>query len=65
MNRLVTVVTLAILLIGLVLIGLRDTDISVADSSIHDNEVTSSVNKVSNSSASATIMITMTGVLNK
>ena len=35
-----------------VLLGLSDTDISVADTSIPDNEVTSSI---SNSSASATI----------
>ena len=59
MKRLVTVVTIAILLIGLVLLGLSDTRISIADTSIPDNEVTSSVSKVGNSSASATITITM------
>ena len=56
MKRLVTVVTIAILLVGLVLLGSSDTRISIADTSIPDNEVTSSV---SNSSASATIVITM------
>jgi len=56
-NRLTTVVTLAILLIGVVLLGLSDTGISVADTSIPDKEVTSSVSR--NSSASATITITM------
>ena len=44
MKRLVTVVTLAILLVGLVLLGLSDTDIPVDDTSIPDNEVTSSIN---------------------
>jgi len=42
-KRLVTVVTIAILLVGLVLSGLSDTDISVADASIPDNEATNSV----------------------
>ena len=63
MKRLVTMGTLAILLIGSVSLGLADEDISVADNSIPDNEVTSSVSKAGNSSASATITITMTGVL--
>ena len=47
------------------LLGLSDTHISIADTSIPDNEVTSSVSKASNSSASATIMMTMTGALNE
>jgi len=59
MKRLVTVVTITILLVGLVLLGLSDTDISAADTSIPDNEVTSSVSKAGNPSASATITITM------
>ena len=49
----------AILLIGLVLLGISDTRISIAQTAIPDNEVTSSVSKASNSSASATITITM------
>lgn len=43
MKRLVAAVTPVILLIGLVLFGLSDTNISVADASIPDNGVTSSV----------------------
>ena len=61
MKRLVTVVTLAILLVGLVLFGLSDNFISVADTSIPDNEVVS--NEAYNSSAPAIITITRTGVL--
>jgi hypothetical protein len=64
-KRLVTVVTPAILLGGLALLGLTDTDISVVDTSVPDNDGTRSISKVSNSSASATITITMTGVLNE
>ena len=59
MKRLVTIVTLVILLVALALLGLNDTDISAADANIHDNEVTSSISKARNSSASATITITM------
>jgi len=61
-KRLVTIVTIAILLVGLVLLGLSDTDISVADTSAPYNEVASSVSKASNSSARATITITMYAV---
>ena len=43
MKRPVFLITLAILLAGLVLLGLSDTDISVADVSIPDNEATNSV----------------------
>jgi hypothetical protein len=64
-KRLVTIVTLAVLLIGLVLLGSGDKDISVADTSITDNEVAGSVSKASNSSASAAITITMTGISNE
>ena len=59
------VIILTILLVGSVLLGLSDTDISVADTSVPNNGVTSSVSKASNSSATATITITMTGVLNE
>jgi hypothetical protein len=58
-KRLVIIATLTILLVGLVLLGLSDTDISVADTSVPDNEVASGIRKASNSSASASIMITM------
>jgi hypothetical protein len=50
---------LAILLAGLILFELSDTSISFADTSAPNNEATSSISKASNSSASATIMITM------
>jgi hypothetical protein len=57
-KRLVTVITLAILVAGLVLLDLSDTDISVADTTIPDSEVTGS--EADNpDSATATIMITM------
>ena len=39
-KRLVTVVTLAILPVGLVLFDLTDTHISIADTSIPDNKIT-------------------------
>jgi len=52
-------VILAILLAGLTLFGLSDTAISIADTGVPNNETTSSISKASNSSASATITITM------
>ncbi len=60
MKRLVTVVTIAVLLAGLILLGSSDKDISVADTNIPDNEVASRVS--SNSSATAAITITMYAV---
>jgi hypothetical protein len=55
--------SLAIILAGLVLFGLSDTVISIADTaSIPDNEVTSS--EADNSSATATITITMYAMAN-
>ena len=59
MKRLLTIATLAILLGGLVLLGISDTRITIADTGIPDNDVTSSISKANNSSASATITITM------
>lgn len=47
---------------GLILLRLSDTAISIADTGIPDNDVTSSMSKASNSSASATITITMYAV---
>jgi hypothetical protein len=52
-------VVLAILLAGLVLIGLIDTVVSVHNASVSAKEITCSVSEASNSSASATITITM------
>ena len=54
--------TVVILLTALVLFGLSDTSISIADTGVPDNEVTGSVSKASNSSSSATITITMYAV---
>ena len=58
MKKLLLVI-LAILLAGLTLFGLSDTAISIADTGVPNNETTSSISKASNSSASATITITM------
>ena len=55
----------AILLVGLVLLGLSDMGISVANTGSPNNEVTTTMSKASNFSSSASIMITMTGVLNE
>jgi hypothetical protein len=53
---------LAVLLAGLVLFGLSDPSISIADTGVPDNGIASSISKASNSSASATITITMYAV---
>jgi hypothetical protein len=58
-KRLVTVATLAVLLVASILTGLGDKDVSVADTSVPNNDITSSVSKAGNSSASVTIKITM------
>ena len=65
MKRLATVVTLVLLLVGSVLLGSSDTDISIADTSVYDIETYIRLPEASNSSASATITITMTGILNE
>ena len=49
----------AILVSGLILFGLNDSDISIADTSNSNKEVTGT------SSAGATITITMTGVVDE
>jgi len=56
MRRPFVLVTLVILLAGLIIFGLSDTSISIADTGTSNNEVTSTT---SNSSASALITITM------
>ena len=58
MKRLVTIVTLTILLVGLILPDLTDLNISVADIRIPDNKITTSQSKASNSCA---IAMTMSG----
>lgn len=50
-GELVLLVILAVLPAQLALFGLSDTSISTADTSIRDNEATTSVSKASNSSA--------------
>ena len=64
MKRSFLLATLAIILAGLVLFGLNDTSTSVADTGVPNSEETSSVSKAGNSSASATITITMYTVPN-
>ena len=63
MNGPFCLVTPAIILAGIVLFTSSDTAISIADTRVPDNQVTSS--EASNSSATASIKITMTGVLNE
>ena len=62
MKRLTIIVILVILLTGLILFTQSDTTISVADIGTQNNEVASIISKASNSSASATITITMYAV---
>ena len=62
MRRSFVLVAIAILVTGLILLGLSDTSISIADTGVFDNEVTSTISKASNASASATITITMYAV---
>ena len=62
MQRLFFLTILAVILAGLILFGLSDGAISIGDTGTPNNEVTSSVSKASNSSASATITITMYAV---
>ena len=56
---------LAIILTGIVLFGLSDTSFSIAHTGVPDNAATSRVSKANNSSASATITITMYAVTDK
>ena len=62
MKRPVFLITFAILLLVSILLGLNDTGISVADTGIPDTEITTSQTEAGNSSASATITITMYAV---
>ena len=59
MERLLFAVVLAITLIALPLLVLSDTASSTADPGILKNEATRSMSETGNSSASATITITM------
>ena len=66
MKRLVVLVGLVVILAGLLLPGVSDTSASATDTTIPDNEVTTSVSEAANSdSASATITITMYTLANE
>ena len=56
MKRLILLIALVMTLAALVV---SDADTFLADSNIHDNEITTSQMEASNSSTSATITITM------
>jgi hypothetical protein len=64
-KRLFFAVILAIIFIGLPILGLSDTVISSDYTASPNNEVAGSVSKASNSSGSASITITMTGTLDE
>jgi len=57
--------TLVVLPLGLILFGLSNTAISIADTFATNSELIISISKASNSSASATITITMYAVVDK
>ena len=57
MRKLAVLVAIVAILAGLPLSGISDSKVSVADTSVPDNEVTSTVNQTD--SATATITITM------
>jgi len=61
-KRLFFLVILAIIFIGLLLLDLSDTTISIDDTANPKNELTSAIGKTGNSLASATITITMYAV---
>jgi len=58
-RSLLFLVALAVILLGLPLSTISDSSAPLADTSIPDNEITTSQTEASNSSATATIMITM------
>ena len=65
MKRLILLTALVVILAGLSASVVSDTSASRIDSSIPDNEITSSQAGASNSSASATITITWITALNE
>jgi len=58
-KRLFVLIIVTIILVGLFLSGLNDTAISNEDTANPNNDVASSISETGNSSASATITITM------
>lgn len=65
MKKSVVLAILAVLLTALLLVGPADTTTSIAGTCTPDNGVPSNQTEVGNSSASATIMISMTRILNE
>ena len=65
MKRLILLIALVVMLAGLSVSMVSDTSTSLIDSNIPDNELTTSQVEASNSSASATIVITMYAVANE
>jgi len=61
-KRLTVLVSLFMPPTGFLLSGIGDTGISIADTSVPDDETASSPSEANNSCASATITITMTPV---
>lgn len=64
MKSLLFLVALAVILLGLPVSTISDSRVSPTDSNIPDDELTTIQTKASNSSASATITITMYAVGN-
>ena len=61
-KRLILLIALVVILAGLPVLVVSDTSASLADSNIPDNDITTMRTEASNSSASATITITMYAV---
>ena len=61
-KKLILLITLVVIIAGLPIVVASDTSASPKDSKISDNVITTSQTEASNSSASATIMITMYAV---
>ena len=62
---LIALVMLVMILAGSSAWAVSDSDAPFADSNIPDNEINTTQTEAGNSSASATITITMTGALNE
>jgi hypothetical protein len=62
---LIALVVLVVILAGSSASAVSDVNASLADSNIPNNEITTHQTEASNSSAGATITITMTGILNE
>jgi len=64
-KRLILLIALVVILAGLPVLVVSDTGASLADTGVPDNELTASQTQASNSSASASITITMYAVANE